>query len=502
MSKKNHNEYNGIIKYVTDKLPKKIDDEYVKNRLPNGGSGNESYTQEYNWFLCGQKASKLDTSELSQEQFSNISFDTNTEFSQEQVEKFKPLELLENGKNFGLNLQRLHDAGIDGTGVNVAIIDWPFDIESKEFIDENGCSKIVLYNDDPVIKAVKNDDGFHGKTVSSLLAGNTTGIAPKSKIYYFASNQKWEQKERIEILDKIVDFNNGEGEKISVVSMSASFNSDAVNKNYSDKLSETGCGFINSPNFFKHFSYYNRNPYLDINDCNNFSLQTKSNSNEFNIEKYSQSQRKINALINNNKKLLMELKNSPNKEYLACTIEKEIEYYKTLLLMDFDDLKEIIKEKTEKNSLSTTFIPCGGRSYAQIGKGYMYCGPSCASWAIPEVSGLFTLSKQMDPNITYEEFSKISNSTSYRNDEGYSVVNPESLVREINQRNREKNYSTPDKYENIYLNSNRLISNLDKVIENSKDFKEKLKSGVEHEFVDNSTKDLPTKNFEIEQVNR
>jgi|GEM_PF-1624444 len=502
MSKIFQSDYNGIIKNVTSKLPKKIDDEYVKNMSPNGGSGKDYTTPEYNWFLCGQKASKFDTSELSQEQFSNISFDTNTEFSKEQLEKFKPLELLENGKKFGLNLQRLHDAGIDGTGVNVAIIDWTFDIENKEFIDENGNNKIVLYNDEPIIQEEKNDDGFHGKTVASLLAGNTTGIAPKSKIYYFASNQQWEQEEKTEILDKILDMNNNDGEKIGVVSMSASFSSDTVNKNYTDKLSETECAFISSPNFFKYFSYYNRNPYLDINDSNNFSLQKKTDSMGLTMAKYPHAHKKINTIINDNTKLLTELKNTPNSEEKICSIEKEIEHYKTLLLMDFDELKENINKEMEKNALATTFIPCGGRSYSQMEKGYMYCGHSSASWTIPEVSGLYTLAKQMDPHITYEEFSEMSNSTSYKNDKGYSVINPESLVREINRRNKEKSDSMPDKYENIYLNSNRLISNLDKVIENSKDFRGKLTSGVNHEFVNNSAKDLPTKNFEIEQVNR
>ncbi len=78
----------------------------------------------------------------------------------------------------------------------------------------------------------------------------------------------------------------------------------------------------------------------------------------------------------------------------------------------------------------------------------MYCGHSSASWTIPQFAGLFTISRQVDPNLSFEEFSEVSRTTATQNDKGYLVINPECLVREINTRNEIKS-KNDDKYEKI-----------------------------------------------------
>lgn len=120
---------------------------------------------------------------LSSDNFRKLSFDERTIFSEKQKNKFNPNILLEKGKKFGLGLDRLHKVGLDGNGVNIAIIDWTFDYRNVEMLDDEGKNKVIAYDDSAVIKKYRNDDGFHGKTVSSLLVGNTVGVAPGSKLF-------------------------------------------------------------------------------------------------------------------------------------------------------------------------------------------------------------------------------------------------------------------------------------------------------------------------------
>lgn len=408
MKKKYYNQYKYLVSDVKAKLPKKIDDNYIKNELLVVTPGKDAYSLERGWFLCGQKVNKINTDGLSKEQFANINFDSNTKFSKAQQVKFKPQELLERGKNFGLGLEKLHKAGIDGTGINVAIIDWAFDIDNDEFLDKEGKSRVVIYDDEKANEKFQNRDGFHGKSVTSLFAGSNTGVAPKAKINYFAINDCPLKNDRQDILEKILDINNSGGEKIEIVSMSSSFQNDEENEKYTNRLKEKGCAFLSSTNFWKHFVYGDRNTYEDLDDPNNINIM------------------------------------------------------------------EMLKGHSEK-----ICIPCGGRSYPQIRKGYMYCGGGSASWAIPQVAGLYVISKQMDKNITYDEFSDVCVKTCHINKEGIKVINPEGIVREINLNNKAKSENDTEGYSKIYKESSSLIANLDKIVEKSETFSDKLGNAVQ-----------------------
>ena len=190
-------------------LPETIDDQYVEQafqRILNEEEGSYSFAL---WGLCGQDVSGIDMSNLSLENFRRLTFDSETKFSQEQQEKFHPEELLVRGREFTAGMTRLHETGIDGTGVNIGIIDSPFNSAIPEFDGTDG---------KPRVKEVfgeLSDDTFHGKTTASLAAGRKCGVAPNAALYLYSTNFS---KERLdEILQHIID----SGVVLDILSMSA-----------------------------------------------------------------------------------------------------------------------------------------------------------------------------------------------------------------------------------------------------------------------------------------
>ncbi len=238
MPKKYSNKYTEVVKEVKKTLPNKIDDEYIDTKLLVSKQSGGAYFKERVWFLCGQDLSKIDTSELSKEKLSITNFDSNTKFSKEQEKKYNPKELLKRGKVFGLGLDKLHKAGIDGTGINSAVIDWSFDTNNEEFIDEKGKNKITYYDEEHTPDFFRYDDFFHGKAVTALLCGNTTGVAPNSNISYYAIGPGDHLTAKKKILEKILEKNHNEKTKLDLISMSSSLETNENNEEYTNKLRE------------------------------------------------------------------------------------------------------------------------------------------------------------------------------------------------------------------------------------------------------------------------
>jgi hypothetical protein len=90
----------------------------------------------------------------------------------------RPEKLLENAMNPGLGVRKLHQQGITGKGVNVAIIDQPLYQDHPEF-----AGKIVEYFD----TGCQSESSMHGPSVASLLVGTNCGTAPDAKVFYAAA---------------------------------------------------------------------------------------------------------------------------------------------------------------------------------------------------------------------------------------------------------------------------------------------------------------------------
>ena len=127
--------------------------------------------------------------------------------------------ILIQGTDPGLGIRELHQKGITGKGIKVAIIDQDMVLDHPEFQ-----GKISKYYDVDGINHHSNTGSMHGSAVTSLLVGNQIGTAPDAVVYY-AAVPSWlgDAQYYADALDWIIDENKKlpEGEKIRVVSVSA-----------------------------------------------------------------------------------------------------------------------------------------------------------------------------------------------------------------------------------------------------------------------------------------
>jgi hypothetical protein len=126
-----------------------------------------------------------------------------------------PVQIMTDAMNPGLGVRALHEQGITGAGVNVAIIDQPI-IQNHPEYD----GKIVDYYD----LCGGADTSMHGPAATSLLAGENCGTAPGASVYYVAA-PSWftDSAYYADALDWIVTQNESlpDSEKIRIVSVSA-----------------------------------------------------------------------------------------------------------------------------------------------------------------------------------------------------------------------------------------------------------------------------------------
>lgn len=79
-------------------------------------------------------------------------------------------QIFEQMKNPGLGISELHNKGIDGRGINIAIIDKPILKSHSEFTDCLAENNFICENEH------NNNFHFHGMTCASFACGGTTGI--------------------------------------------------------------------------------------------------------------------------------------------------------------------------------------------------------------------------------------------------------------------------------------------------------------------------------------
>jgi hypothetical protein len=147
----------------------------------------------------------------------SMTFDTLTEWPSEKrlPEGFRPDQFIANAKNPGLGIRTLHEKGIDGTGVGIAIIDQPLLLGHTEY------SSCLTRYDETGLKDLAPQ--MHGSPVTSIAVGKNLGVAPGASLTYFAVPM-WEKDNMpyIKALKKILEWNKilPEPEKIRIVSIS------------------------------------------------------------------------------------------------------------------------------------------------------------------------------------------------------------------------------------------------------------------------------------------
>jgi len=111
--------------------------------------------------------------------YNDLSYNTDTVWPDTLPEGFDPAYLLEFNKNPGLGIRALHESGVTGEGVGIAIIDQGLMSDHEQYKDN-----LTYYEK---IHCVDKDSAMHGPAVASIAVGDTIGVAPGAKLYYIAS---------------------------------------------------------------------------------------------------------------------------------------------------------------------------------------------------------------------------------------------------------------------------------------------------------------------------
>ena len=135
---------------------------------------------------------------------------------------------METGKNPGLGIRALHEKGITGKGISIAIVDQALNPDHTEYADN-----LMNYE---LLHCCDNGAQMHGSAVTSIAAGKNCGVAPDAKVYYIASTfgtysaggMKMNLNYMADSIDRILEINTflPEENKIRVISISRGFSSE------------------------------------------------------------------------------------------------------------------------------------------------------------------------------------------------------------------------------------------------------------------------------------
>ena len=121
------------------------------------------------------------------------------------------------GKNPGLGVRRLHEKGITGRGVKVAIIDQRLLVDHQEY-----AGRVRLY--EGIDLGGRTDPVMHGAGVASIALGKTVGVAPEAELYYIAMEflDRNTLRRLARSIDRILEVNRQlpKDNKIRVISIS------------------------------------------------------------------------------------------------------------------------------------------------------------------------------------------------------------------------------------------------------------------------------------------
>lgn len=174
-----------------------------------------------------------------------IPFSTRTKFPEKH-----PFHFDRSIYHVGDDIRKLHEEGIDGSGMNIAIIDFYFETIPNELKES------LFY----LKKFTENSEvSFHGTTVACQLCGKNLGVAPKAKLWFYETGQGRNNiiNDLIIALKDIYE-KNKKGANIKVISISGSRHRE--NPEFQEvyqKLLNQGCYIIDSPLFGENFTSIN-----------------------------------------------------------------------------------------------------------------------------------------------------------------------------------------------------------------------------------------------------
>jgi len=280
-------------------------------------------------------------------------------------------QVLEEGKNPGLGVRSLHEQGITGKGVTVAIIDQNLGLDHPEF-----AGKILQYKDVGTGQS-DGESSMHAPAVTSLLVGNTTGTAPDARLY-FAAAPSWTKDAQFQAdaLNWIIEENAKlpAGSKVRVVSVSAAPSGPETNfdKNNAawdtayEKATEAGILVLDCTRNHGLTAPCT----LDLSDPENPAKCTPGFPN-------------------------WEYSPHPNRIYIPTSHRSTAE------------------------------------EYHEGAFGYQFTGQGGLSWSIPYLAGVLAMGWQVNPNLSNEEILKILFDTAYVTPLDEKIIDPVAFIDKV-----------------------------------------------------------------------
>lgn len=304
--------------------------------------------------------------------FNDISFDSATIWPDALPDGFAPEDILEHNKNPGLSVRKLHEQGITGQGVGIAIIDQGLYTEHKEYTDNLKSYELIHCGDATA--------QMHGAAVASIAVGNTVGVAPDANLYYIVSTFGHLSEDSYEFDGSIIaDCILRVCEMNKHISPESKIRVISISRGYSE------------------------------NDLGYAELQA--------------------AIKEADRQGIFVLTTSTGQFYDFDLVGLERSYFD-----DPDDPSSYrpahwLSARLDFSTPNFVFVPCGSRAYASCtgSQNYEICYTGGLSWAVPWTAGFYALCCQVKPDITPREFVRLIKDTATK----YSLQT-ENSEKEIN----------------------------------------------------------------------
>lgn len=323
--------------------------------------------------------SKYDLTKLPPQTLNKLTFDDKTIWPAKMPKWLNIKKIYKTGKTPGLNIKKLHKKGITGKGVNIAIIDQFLNLH-QEYNDNIAFYKNLIGT---------NGVSMHGPAVTSIAVGKNVGVAPEAKLYYVAANftdydegkNIFNAKQIAQAIEYLLELNKTlpEKDKIFVISISRGFD-------------ETD---------------YGRKEFLNaIEKAKEQNILVLTTNDVFTVSRpcYCANPDKIPSYT------------------------KPAPWFSERNISRYSDINAICVP-TDYRILAS---PTGEKDYVAYAEGGL-------SWAVPYLAGIAALAKQVNPDLTPQEFMDIAHKTaqSVEVKKGNSsakakyFINPQALIKEL-----------------------------------------------------------------------
>lgn len=310
-------------------------------------------------------------------------YDSKTVWPKQLPKGFESEAILNLCKDPGLGVRKLHEKGITGKNIGIAIIDQVLLTNHEDYKNQLRYYSESKNIDMKVIPGFKSAS-MHGPAVASIAVGKSCGVAPEADLYYIAENFVDEKNINSNVakdINKLLDLNKTlkESKKIRVISIS-----------WEDKVKDADYKNLKSA-----YQRAAKEGVLIIT-----ALQSTAVTDDL---------RKANTSEIHFIGLGRFALSDPN-DYSVYTkvLRYENEYYS----------KDAIGIPMDNRGVAS---PTGEHDYVKFQGGG-------SSWCVPYIAGVYALACQVEPNVDGKEFWKIAMESAVSNKELDAIINPQGII--------------------------------------------------------------------------